>query len=186
MPIYLWVVQKKLEFELCQQTSGGANIFLVMSTLKTSPLSQGSSKSSISSLYMLSNYLICQAKCFSTIYNAFFKARNCWKHRFWSLFLGMRSRFLQLLYLLLGQQNFWTLANTSFNLSCYLEQVWKFHSRFRRGDFSTTNLGEDFEMLLTISLRNFSGSGRLMLSSGTLEQEIVTGTLLLKWDTAAF
>ena len=86
MPIYLWVVQKKLELELCQQTSGGANIFLVMSTLKTSPLSQGSSKSSISSLYMLSSYLICRAKCFSTIYNAFFKARNCWKHLFWRLF----------------------------------------------------------------------------------------------------
>ena len=57
-----------------------------MSILKTSPLSQGSIKSSISSPHMLSNYLICRAMCFSTIYNAFFKARNWWKHRVWRLF----------------------------------------------------------------------------------------------------
>ena len=86
MPIYLWFVQFFLELELCQQTSGGANIFWGMSILKTSPLSQGSVKSSISLTHMLSNYLICRAMCFSTIYNAFFKARNCWKHLFWRLF----------------------------------------------------------------------------------------------------
>ena len=72
---------------------------------------------------------------------------------FYVFFSGMRSQFIHLLYLLRGQQNFWTLARTSYKLSCYLEQVQKSHSRFGCCDFWATNLGEEFSTLLTISLQ---------------------------------
>ena len=57
-----------------------------MQNLNTSPLSQGSAKSSTSSTHVLSNHLNCRAVSFSTAFNAFLKARNCWKHKFLRLF----------------------------------------------------------------------------------------------------
>ena len=59
---------------------------LGMPILFTSPLSQRSIKSPTSSSHMLTNYLNYPAINSSTTFNAFLKARNCWRPKLRSLY----------------------------------------------------------------------------------------------------
>ena len=74
--------EKKFELDAVPRNFYLSVSISIAPILDTPPLSQGSTKLTISLLYMMSNCMVCPAERLDTTSNAFFKASKLWKQLF--------------------------------------------------------------------------------------------------------